>query len=45
MAFNDYTNKKHTNLVVLEFILVCMCEQGIDKTIDHLGDMRNKEMK
>jgi hypothetical protein len=31
--------------MILELILVCMCEQGIDKTIDSLGDMKNKEMK
>jgi hypothetical protein len=25
--------------------LVCMCEQRIDKTIDSLGNTKNKEMK
>lgn len=33
------------NHTILELILMCMCEQGIEKTIDSLGDTRNKEMK
>jgi hypothetical protein len=31
--------------MILELILMCMCEQGIEKTIDSLRDTRNKEMK
>jgi hypothetical protein len=34
-----------TNSHDLGINLVCLCEQIIDKTINSLGNMKNKEMK
>lgn len=39
------TKTHQQNHTILKLILVCICEQGINKTIDSLEDMRNKEMK